>query len=88
MGLLLAQECLCHGGGCDGLFALLLFGGERLAQPVDLLGVRRGGAAGLVGLPGPGLLFLQLTTEVGELVLLVAGLLVEFGDAGGRGGRG
>ncbi|NBE98130.1 hypothetical protein FE391_46305 [Nonomuraea sp. KC401] len=40
----------------------------------------------LLGFPGPGFLFLQLTTEVGEFVLLFTDLLFQFCDAGGRGG--
>ncbi|MGW4792085.1 hypothetical protein ACWEPC_06685 [Nonomuraea sp. NPDC004297] len=74
---------LGHGGRGNGLLAPLLFGGQCLAETVGLLGVRRGGAAGLVafllGFPGPGFLFPQLAAEVGELVLPIAGPAVPVG---------
>lgn len=59
MGLLLAQERLCNGGGCDGLFALLLSALERVNEVGEFapqaFGLTEGDGSGLVR-EGTGLL--------------------------------
>lgn len=81
---------LGHGRSGDRLLASLLFAGQCLAEPLQLMGMRGSGAAGLVafafGLAYPFLPVLGLPTKGGELAFPVRCQLLEFGDTDTRRG--